>query len=255
MPDAQVDLKMQGAIFNGLFNLGAPVQYSCPTRNCRWDEFPTLAVGSSCRNFTEETHVECGMSAGLRDYYCNYTTPIGIKILVYQNANYNSSARSRMNSSIVEFAMTRMAEPFSIESPDVTECEMHWSGRIVRNMTITNGTFSPGIAEDFPLVQIREERCIVYNISERITSFSGNRTFGVDRMDASYVKRYLVTAFSFSESSPFQSALFNSSNFSETIAAISASMTYAIGQAPSGKKKSTDKSSSPSNIYKSTGHG
>jgi hypothetical protein len=245
--DMKIDPKMQGAILNGLYNLSAPIQFSCSTGNCRWDEFTTLAVTSTCKDVTGGTRVQCAREES-GDIKCNYTTPAGFFIQGTRPeiprhgwlTEYNSSARyeSSNNSSLVNFALAKMKKPFTLENPDITECEMHWCARIVQNVTVVNGTFSPGIIKDFPLDKIVNPFdpawWTTYNIANATASFPGNRTFSVSPTDNSAAREFLSGIFSSSIKDSFGLALFNSTNFAETAAMISTSMTYALGQAPSG---------------------
>lgn len=53
------DAKVDGAIFNGLYGLGAPIPFTCPTGNCAWSDHTTLAIKGSCINVTAATTVVC----------------------------------------------------------------------------------------------------------------------------------------------------------------------------------------------------
>lgn len=54
-PAINADSDMQGAFFNGLFNLGTPFDFTCPTGNCTWPEFSSLALCSNCEDVTGQT--------------------------------------------------------------------------------------------------------------------------------------------------------------------------------------------------------
>jgi hypothetical protein len=249
-----MDPKMQGAILNGLYNLSAPVQIECETGNCRWDEFTTLAVISNCTNATSETSTIC--DPGGRQVSCNYTTPSGffIESSTSQSSGggsetqFNTTARtqmsshqgSKLNSSIVSFAAANMIVPFSQRSPDITECDMRWVARRIRNTTVINGTFHPGIMEDIELYGIdnpfNERFWVTFNVTDEYTAFLGNRTFSVGPTDSAEIMEFLSDIFSSTLKDSFGLALYNSTNLTETVAMISASMTYAMGQGPTGTK-------------------
>jgi hypothetical protein len=249
-----MDPKMQGAILNGLYNLSAPVQIECQTGNCQWDDFTTLAVTSNCTNATSDTLTMC--DSGGRDTSCNYTTPAGFFIESYSwqssggggFTQFNTTARtqdarhqgSKLNSSIVSFAAANMLPPFSQGSPDITECDMRWVARRVRNTTVANGTFHPGIIEDIELYGIDnpfdENWWVTFNVTDEYTSFPGNRSFSVGPTDSAEIMEFLKGIFSSDLKDSFGLALYNSTNLTETVAMISTSMTYAMGQGPSGEK-------------------
>lgn len=250
--DRVMDPTMQGAILNGLYNLSAPVQVQCQTGNCQWDDFTTLAVSSECKNVTSSTKIECGVIAKGR--LCNYTTPSGFFIKSSTRfssgggsaTQFNSTARppqtssqlgSVVNSTLLDFAAARMTGPYSDEAPDITECGLRWVARHVQNTTVVNGTFHPGIFTDHELSGVTnpfdERRWVTFNVSNESAAFPGNRSFSVGPVDNARVAEFLSTVFSSSLSDTFGLAL-NASNLTRAMERISDSMTYTLGQSPSG---------------------
>lgn len=76
---------MQGAIFNGLFNIGAPFDFFCPSGNCTWPDFSSLAMCNTCKNVSNETiKVENGNNL-------TFETPGGTKVKM---AKYHSNQQS-----------------------------------------------------------------------------------------------------------------------------------------------------------------
>jgi hypothetical protein len=257
--DAQMDPKIQGAILNGLYNLSAPVQYTCATGNCYWNEFTTLAVRSSCKNVTSETKIMCETrQRGSR--YCNYTTPSGFFTSAFNSVSsgggsgiyYNTSVRKNeygdkesdylFNSSLLSFAMAKF--PHSYDKPDVSECSMEWCAQILKNVTVLNGKFYHGASEDVDLVGVRHpldppnasRHWDSFNVTDDSLSFRGNRTFSINSMDNQRIKTFLASVFSSKLSDPFGVGLYKSANLTETLASISTSMTYAMGQSSNGTK-------------------
>ncbi|KAF2133159.1 hypothetical protein P153DRAFT_353569 [Dothidotthia symphoricarpi CBS 119687] len=256
--ERKMDPKLQGAILNGLYNLSAPVQFTCPSGNCRWNEFSTLAVTSSCKNVTADTEILCDDES--RSMSCNYTTPSGFFISsnTHQSSGggsftyFNTSARTNTlsnsndiyNSSLVSFAMANMYNSMNLELPDVTECNIRWCARINRDVNVVNGTFNPGVTEDVELIGIENPYQVrgttrqwdSFNTTDEYTSFPGNRSFSVSPNDNIQIKDFLQTVFSSTIDDPFGLALLNTTNLTDTMASISVSMTYAFGQSPSGTK-------------------
>lgn len=247
---------MQGAILNGLYNLSVPVKFTCPTGQCQWNEYSTLAVTSSCADVTSATNVSCNQTG--RKVVCSYTTPnnLLIKASAFHGSGpdyftyFNTSARISepylggvLNNSIINFAMARM-ESGSLDNltrPEVTECDMRWCARTVQGVNVTNGMFNSGIAKDIELFGVENpfwgrNMWISYNVSDDQLAFRGNRTFNISPVDQMEIKKFLQKIFSSTIQDPFGLALINSTSLTETVARISTSITYALGQGPSGTK-------------------
>lgn len=263
--------KMQGAILNGLFNLSSPVQFTCTTGNCQWDDFSTLAVTSSCKNVTSNTTVLCGLIGS--GTYCNYTTPAGFFIAASSRQSsgggaftkFNSTAfkplsydydvmddRSALiNSTIARIALANLQGDFNLSNPDILECNMRLCARVTRNLTVTNGTLSPGTSDDIELEGVpgiyeagvsSTREWYTFNITGDHPTFPGNHSFSYHMIDIEGVKNFLYNIFTSgyetagsAQISPYYWPLMNSSDHSKTVTAISESMTYAIAQAPSGE--------------------
>jgi hypothetical protein len=261
--------KMQGAILNGLFNLSSPVQFTCTTGNCRWDQFSTLAVTSSCRNVTSDTAVMCKTSGSA--FHCNYTTPAGFFITssfhsssgsesttLFNSTAFQPSSKDTakpINSTLARFAIANLQGNFNMSNPDVLECDIRLCARVTRNLTVTNGTLDAGISDDIELKGVpgRYEENLrpgvgtirewyTFNITGDHPTFPGNRSFSYHMIDIEGVKSFLYDIFTSSElaggtgMNPCYWPLVNSSDHSKTVADISQSMSYAIAQAPSGEK-------------------
>ena len=71
-----VDPSIQTAIYNGLFNEDIStfnIPYNCPTGNCQWPLYASLAVGSICESLDSEIIINCVNDTGTSK--CNYTLP------------------------------------------------------------------------------------------------------------------------------------------------------------------------------------
>lgn len=67
------------AILTGLYNPRDQVQPVCPSGNCTWDPFHTLAVCASCEDLTSTVTKSCSKNNTLLEYYCTYQMPDGSK--------------------------------------------------------------------------------------------------------------------------------------------------------------------------------
>lgn len=253
-----MDPKIQGAILNGLYNLSAPVPIQCQTGNCEWDDFTTLAVASNCANVTSTSHIVCDRIVG--GLACNYTTPAGLFIESSRAASsggggetgFNSTARAHLrlpsedagfNNSIITFAAANMIGQYDMENPDITECNMRWVGRHVRNMTVVNGTFNLGIIQDHELFGIpkpiaEEIQWTSFNVSNETATLFSNTTFSINAGDNENIQTFLSDIFSSSRRDAYGLALLNSTNLTQTVDAVSTFMTYAFNTGISSIKLS-----------------
>lgn len=263
-----MDPKMQGAIVNGLFNLSAPVQVSCPTGNCRWKEYTTFGVASDCTNVTMATNETCDNSEP-GTTTCNYTTPGGY-VIGYEsvsssgggtNLYFNATARTAStdsstklsNSTIISFALAKFWDY------SVNECSMRWVARTFSNTTVVNGTFTPGPSHDYGLIGTnpsQDDRAIrdwdifqVPNGSLATFPNGTNSTFSISPTDNSQIKSFLRTVFQSTINQPFGLALLNSTNMTDTLNMISTSMTYFMGRSPSGQAVTGDNITSEQFIH------
>jgi hypothetical protein len=259
--------RMQGAILNGLYNLTTAVQFTCSTGDCQWDDFSSLAVASSCKNVTSDTSVLCGRSGS--QLRCNYTTPAGFFIASSysqrsgggDDTDFNATAfvpdsyafgpmtdrLSPINSTIIRIAMATLNGDFNMSRPDVTECDMRLCARITSNLTVTNGTFNPGVFEDIELEGVpgRYEDAQVsslrdwytFNITGDHPSYPGNQSFSYNMIDLEGVKNFLYDIFTAGSGAvnPYYWPLMNSTDKAGTVASIAQSMSYAFAHAPSGE--------------------
>ncbi|XP_014551439.1 hypothetical protein COCVIDRAFT_42252 [Bipolaris victoriae FI3] len=250
-----MDPKMQGAILNGLYNLSAPIPVQCQTGNCQWEDFTTVAVTSECRNVTSSNRINCEFSRGSKR--CNYTTPSDFFISSYSSTSsgdtrsteFNSTTNppqmtshlgELLNSTLSEFAAAKMSALFSEERPDITECSMCWVARLVQNTTFSNGTFHPGIATDYELIGVvntfNSNHWVTFNVSNESETFPGNKSFSVLPTDNTKLMEFLNMVFSSSKADLFGLVLNNVTDFTQTMESMSDSITYALGQSPTGMK-------------------
>ena len=115
----------------------------------------------------------------------------------------------------------------------------------MKNVTVVNGIFSPGISTDAALVAVQNpfggnstRQWNSFNVTGDDASFpkNGNRTFSISPTDNRNIREFMRTVFASTVDDPFGLALYNSSNLIETLNMIGTSMTYAMGQSPTGEK-------------------
>ncbi|KAK7514508.1 hypothetical protein IWZ03DRAFT_415911 [Phyllosticta citriasiana] len=87
-PAQYTSREMQGAFFNGLFNLSTTLDFSCPSGNCTWPKFSSLGICSTCSRVEAlETDVDTtycdatyGESPKTCDVNATYTTPSNLTL-------------------------------------------------------------------------------------------------------------------------------------------------------------------------------
>ncbi|KAI8632193.1 hypothetical protein F5Y19DRAFT_492070 [Xylariaceae sp. FL1651] len=262
-----IDSKMQGAIMSGLYNTEAPVRVQCPTGNCTWPPFTTMALTTKCSNVTENTKTNCTSSGPSEE--CTYITPSGFNISASASFSqggstftlFNSSAQSQWdrssdwaNSTLLRFAAVNISSTIGstgateavltfsqYESPYAIECDMTWTARTFQGIKVVNGTFIAGATEDhdlegIPLQSDTEESEWWYpgpyqfRIRNASTDTSKNLTFLINPNDHGIIAGHLEEVFSSNSDDDFGMALMQSSDLIETIRNISTSVTFAIGQ-------------------------
>ncbi|KAI0593783.1 hypothetical protein F4775DRAFT_576504 [Biscogniauxia sp. FL1348] len=268
--DLPIDAQIQGAIMSGLYNVDAPVKVACPTGNCAWPPFTTMALSSSCHNATLGTSTNCTLNGA--SMHCTYITPGGYNLSASASfgnmgstyVRLNSSARSEWdryadwaNSTLVEFAIVNLTDIVDAQgvhnvqyrTPYVVECDMKWYARTFYDMKVVNGTFIPGTTEDHGLVGVPVESTsdnqaleywypgpYDYYVANASDDMPSNLTFSINPNDHGIIAGHLQEVFSSNSGDDFGMALMQSSDLVETIQNITTSVTYALGH---GKNATT----------------
>lgn len=140
---------MQGAIFNGLFDLGAPFDFFCPSGNCTWPDFSSLAMCNTCKNVSNGTiKAEHGKNF-------TFKTPGGIQVRMSQYdsdwASYDLVGGAYRWKRSIAIAQAEgegvgfMFEPsvFYFSDPNfkkvfyrITECNITWCARLYKNVKV-----------------------------------------------------------------------------------------------------------------------
>ena len=176
-------LPLKAAVWGGLFaaDINPMPPYNCPTGNCTWPEFSTLAVCSSCVSMTEFMQKDCNNDANSSD--CGWSLPNGAKLNGSDSVFSMTPAIPSINgdmsySTIIKLtfmgteaqnkATTNQRTGSGIVQPWAKQCTLQYcvqdmhtyvtNGRLEQNVTATsyntsvvfiNNTFNAG--EDTPL--------------------------------------------------------------------------------------------------------
>ncbi|KAI0164687.1 hypothetical protein GGR57DRAFT_497564 [Xylariaceae sp. FL1272] len=261
-----IDLKMQGAIMNGLYDNQAPVKVQCPTGNCTWEPFTTMALSAQCTNVTEDTQTTCNLVQASEQ--CEYMTPAGFNISASSGAGqggatytlFNSSAVSKWNrtldwanSTLVEFATVNITShetstggtSADFKNPHVLECSMEWKARTFHGISVVNGTFLAGETDDYDLAGVQVDptsgsaeagddfwwpQNYYYTVANATTNDFKEMKFVINPNDHGIIAGHLQQVFNSDSSNDYGMALMQSSDLIQTIQNITTSVTYALGQ-------------------------
>lgn len=148
LDDAQLDVSLTAAIYNALFSntvdQNSSALYlvaSCPTDYCDFEPFQSLALCSSCFDFTNFLNKTCFVSP--RDAtvisYCQYFTPNGLKL----NVTYSDKARVSASGylepmgdieyatkvltySVISYNQSRQGSSANSLNALFTQCSLYW---------------------------------------------------------------------------------------------------------------------------------
>ncbi|KAF4303065.1 hypothetical protein GTA08_BOTSDO09510 [Botryosphaeria dothidea] len=262
------DSDMQGAFFNGLFNLGTPFDFTCPTGNCTWPEFSSLALCSNCEDVTGQTAREEIGGENKSAPTTLLKTPGGVSIQLndrgsskgyYDLLAGNTSGLYTWSTLLLATIAVAQAQGeaigFSFEpqydeyvrdslSYTVTECNITWCAKRYRDVSVVNGTLENFSMEDVPLIQRGRISLVNLTLSESkednvdATPLAPwkNTTFFVMYQDNASTRQFLLKALTFNtiSYSEEQDYVFNTGralykqNITEVISNITTSMTNRI---------------------------
>ncbi|KAI1120586.1 hypothetical protein F5Y10DRAFT_289529 [Nemania abortiva] len=254
-----IESKMQGAIMSGLYDTEAPVAVQCPTGQCTWPSFTTMALSAQCSNVTQGTTTNCTFSGPSEE--CIYVTPGGFRITTSASFSqggasytlFNSSATSQWdrssdwaNSTLLKLAAVNISSTVGetgstnaeYESPYAIECNMTWVARTFEGISVVDGTFMAGTTEDHDLEGIQttsdSEWWYPGPYQFRVKNASNDTlkdlVFTINPNDHGIIAGHLQEVFSSNSDDNFGMALMQSSDMIGTIQNITTRVTYAIGQ-------------------------
>jgi len=244
-------VKMQGAVFGGLFGQSSPLDFTCPTSNCQWPDLMSLAVCASCSDFTNTTVVTCssldGVDGGVE---CTFQTPNRFSLQADNNlgsttfvahAKGNVRATKRADQPSYKPAPDAELTPFAAvkvlafdnsslsAKAIVSECSFNWCAQIYRQSTSINGSLTVQDTEELPLESV---------VSGLKPLGLDSPVFHIDKTDESMIQDSLMYMFSTDVTLGFAGfpmtnsttaqILYTSQNLSQTVKAVAASMTNLV---------------------------
>ncbi|KAK8191546.1 hypothetical protein HDK77DRAFT_72165 [Phyllosticta capitalensis] len=176
-PAQYTSREMQGAFFNGLFNLSTKLDFSCSTGNCTWPAFSSLGVCSTCDRVQPTTTnintTYCNGTYGdfwkICDVNATYTTPRNLTLESFVYWQVNSAVATYDDHSllssfsedtwvdnqddlaVVGFArMPALPDPEPnnvrnasidwLNSAELTECSLSFCAKTYQDITVVNGS-------------------------------------------------------------------------------------------------------------------
>jgi hypothetical protein len=122
-----VDLSMKSAIYRGIFDIGDPqteTPHTCPTGNCTWPTFASLAICSKCVDLSPLVKKECNPTGCYR-----YSLPAGPTLTGFGgglNCSLTniSTSLNDINASVVRFSSLINKRTNDSEVVTAAECSM-----------------------------------------------------------------------------------------------------------------------------------
>jgi hypothetical protein len=231
---ANIDARMQGAIFNGIFSLNAPDPVTCPTANCQWPKFSTLAICSSCEDVSDTTQIQCGLANAAfggpnGPQLCNYTTPNGsnLSAFTFMDAHtgfastlLNSTATTQLGSGefwndtlLVSIAAIMIppviqnstAEPnYKLPPARITQCTLRWCTAVYEETTVSSNVLNSSDIHNFDLHKVgapvvlgngTRDLSVWGPTDSDAVNIPGNSTIMINAMDHASTGNYLAGIF------------------------------------------------------------
>ena len=240
-----VDLSMKASIYDGVFAIGNDadrnIQHKCPTGNCTWPEFSSLAVCSKCENITSLVKKACNSSGCHLLSLPNGPTLSGLGGQINATVTNISSSLNQIQASVFKFS-TLVSK--RIEDPNnayAVECAMYYCVQTytasVEDSVISQRALKSWRNDSARLNQYSD---LIYNVSAFDPNARANLTiFKVSYLAAKALNSFMSETFTGSgginnTGSAFSSdviqALYNTDNLTARLDNLAVSMSNNIRQ-------------------------
>ncbi|KAL6721585.1 hypothetical protein ACLMJK_000689 [Lecanora helva] len=240
-----VDMSMKASIYSGIFDVDdhadVLVDHVCPTGNCTWVDFSSLAVCSKCANITSYVERSCDATG------CHRSSLAGGPSLVGSGGQINSSITDispelvDVEASIIQFS-SLLSKPMDTGyQTSAWECVMFYCINQY-SASVTDGTIKQHISQSW------RNDSASHSIDSDLwykPPFGGNSTFKVASIAAKAMNSFMSTTFtgsgginSTTSGSAFSSdvvhALYDTVDYSDRIENLAVSMSNNIRQQNDG---------------------
>ncbi len=196
-----VDLSMKAAIYKGLFNVRDSTEhdavYTCPTGNCTWSTFTSLAVCNKCLNITDEILNDCDETGK-----CILSLPNGPMLSGYgsqinTSVTNISSSLNKIQPSVIKFSSLRSKKVDNSVYAAAMECAMWYC------VNTYTATVIDGMLKQDQLSSWRNDSALPSQTSDLIyhlpTSFANttanSSVFRVTHLAAKSMNRFMSDLF------------------------------------------------------------
>lgn len=240
-----VDLSMKAAVYDGVFAIGnhadRNIQYNCPTGNCTWPVFSTLAVCSRCEDITSLVEKTCNNTGCYMLSLPNGPTLTGFGGQINASVTNISANLYDIQASVIKFTSLISKR---IEDPNhalAVECAMWYCVQTysasVENSVISQKALASWRNDSATLAQSSD---LFYNVSTfNLTTDTDTAMFRVSYLAAKALNTFMAKTFTGNGgmnttgsafSSDIMQALYDTNNLTARIGNLAISMTNNIRQ-------------------------
>lgn len=240
-----VDLSMKAAIYDGVFAIGnnadSNVRYTCPTGNCTWPEFSSLAVCSKCESITSLVEKACDDTGCYMLSLPNGPTLSGLGGQINASVTNISSSLNAIQASVFKFSSLISKR---IKDPDAAfaiECAM-WYCVQTYTASVKDAIISQKVLASWrnDSATLTKSSDLLYNVSAfNLNTATDSTMFRVSHLAAEALNSFMSRTFTGSGrinntgsafSSDTMQALYNTDNYSARIGNLAISMSNNIRQ-------------------------
>ena len=240
-----VDLSMKAAIYDGVFAIGnnadRNIQYNCPTGNCTWPEFSTLAVCSKCEDITSLVEKFCNDTGCYMISLPNGPTLTGFGGQINASVSNISASLYEIEASVVKF--TSLVSKRIEDSNDAlaVECAMWYCVQTYR-ASVENSVMSQEALVSWrnDSATLDQPSDLFYNVSAyNLSMGTDTNMFKVSYLAAKALNSFMARTFTGNGgmnttgsafSSDIMQALYNTDNLTARIGNLAISMSNNIRQ-------------------------
>ncbi|KAL8675024.1 MAG: hypothetical protein Q9168_000619 [Polycauliona sp. 1 TL-2023] len=237
-----VDLSMKAGIYNGVFdikdNADAGISHTCPTGDCTWENFSSLAICSRCVDITSLVGKDCTNGKCHLLHIPNGPSLSGLGGQINASTTNISSQLQDIEPSVLRFTTLLSKKVSDPDDALAVECSLFYCiGKYAANV-------SNGVADQRLLASWRNDSArldtdsdLIFNPPKSFSNESGPEPFRVTHRAAVALNNFMSQTFTGSGginnsgsafSSDIMQALYDTSNLTRRIENLATSMTNSI---------------------------
>ncbi len=240
-----VDLSMKAAIYKGVFNVRDSAEqdlgHTCPTGNCMWSAFTSLAVCNRCLDITDEIEKTCDEKGNCRLSLHNGPMLFGSGAQINTSVTSISSPLKEIQPSVIKFSSLRSKKADNSGYASAMECAM-WYCVNTYTATVVDGKLTQDLLSSWrnDSALPSQSSDLIYHPPASFTNTTAQfSVFRVTHLAAKSMNRFMSELFTGSggvnsSGSAFTSdiiqALYNTDQLSKLVDNLAISMTNNIRQ-------------------------